>query len=132
MSGVQGPERGQTQNFPHVDGSVLSPRGIPLVASDPSKSSEERGPAYPTHCEDDGSPLLEDLTCSKCGVGHSEQCPECRRWGFHSEGCPEIFDRSSLEHADATAKWRFLSPAAGEFVKAFVPIILLVPLWVIA
>ena len=45
----------------------------------------------PSACETCGVSLNDDLTCQKCGVAHSERCADCGRWGFHLDGCPEMW-----------------------------------------
>lgn len=47
----------------------------------------------PEICEDPAchAPVDPRTTCCmRCGVSHSEPCPDCGRFGFHREDCPEM------------------------------------------
>lgn len=47
----------------------------------------------PGTCEDTecAGPIdIRTLCCTRCGVSHSGPCPNCGRFGFHRDDCPDM------------------------------------------
>ena len=61
------------------------------------------------HERDEDCTVVDD-ECIVCRVVHSDPCFECGGCGFHRDECPEVFDRSSTEYAEAVTAWRIDHP----------------------
>lgn len=63
-----------------------------------------------THEHNKDCTLGADDQCVVCGVVHTESCFECGGCGFHRDGCPEVFDRDSVEYQETMVTWRLENP----------------------